>query len=237
MNGHESLAYPEYIAGAEAYPLLRNMLGEDQAGATAEEIEELFYDLYGENLSPEDMEFAWGALISAIPAVAGAVSNIVQMTSKRRRGRRHQQRRRVRRPAVHRSARPTVAPQTQVVAGQLLNTIMNPQFLNALMSVISGLTNRGRVRTSRGEMIPLEEYTTTLGVLAEDYLEAVALEANGEKADVSYYTAEGIDPLIAEDRAAVIQEIIAEDNEAFLDNYDALLEEIEDRFEVYETPR
>jgi len=230
MKDYEAIEYPESVD----YPLVREILGSKYADVSSEEIESLFYDLYGEDITPNDMEFAWGALISAIPAVVSAVGSIAKMIGKKRGKRRPPRPTRpvTRRPAARPAVRPPVArpaaPQTQAVAAQLLNTLMNPQFLNALMSVAGGLSQRGTVRTSRGESVPLQEYTTVLGVLAEDYQEALALEFADESADMSYYTSEGIDPLIAEDRAAIVQEIISEDNEAFLENFADLLDEVEE---------
>jgi hypothetical protein len=227
MESYYSLEDYKYYDEMEAYPLLRNLMGPEYADATSEDIETFFYELYGEDVIPEDMEFAWGALISAIPAVVSAVGSIVQAAT-RSSGRRS--RPPVRRP-VQRPGPPSTPParpaQTQMIANQILNTIMNPQFLNALLSILSGLAERGQVRTSRGETIPLEEYMNLLRVLAEDYMEASALDVDDRPVELSYLENETVDPTVPEERAAVLQEVIAEDNKAFLENFADLLDEFE----------
>lgn len=227
MESYYSLEDYRYNDEMEAYPLLRNLMGPEYADATSEDIETFFYELYGEDVTPEDMEFAWGALISAIPAVVSAIGSIVQAATRSSGGRRNAPRP-APRPSPRPSSPPARLPQTRAIAGQVMNTIMNPQFLNALLSIVSGLAGRGQVRTSRGESIPLEEYMNLLRVLAEDYMEASLLDTDGKAVELSYLEDEAIDPTVPEERAAVLQEVVTEDNEAFLENFEDLLSEFED---------
>lgn len=253
--------YTDYATDTESraigsnadYAEVRQVLSPEYQDLSAAEIEQLFQKMFGDSLTPEDLEgffsrigrglakvgrkvapvaatlapiagSAVGTLVGgpagtaiggALGAAAGkALSGATQRRTARRRPRRSRSRRGAPRGQRQRFSRAQASPS----AARLTGLLANPQVQQALMSLLMGSAGRQSVRIA-GESVPVGAIASTIEVLAREAAAEHSALQPGETASSYLLDDYGeflVDPASQEERAALIYELIEEENEALV---------------------
>lgn len=263
---------------ADDYIEVRKLLAPEFQDLATDEIEDIFYEMFGDSLTAEDVEFSFkklgrgianigrkiapvaakiapvaGAAIGtaiapgAGTAIGGALGSVAGQAlyripqnrprastrppaarsqprirqSRRRPPSSRRQRGRGRQPSRR-------GVQASPAAAQLTALLANPQVQRSLLALLMGSAGRQSIRIA-GESVPVGALASTLEVYARAAAEEhAALQPYSETASSYLLDDYGeflVDPASQEERAALIYELVEEENRALLDSADNAIEQ------------